>query len=106
MAFFLAITPWPYADLYPVVKDRIVTTDYRKYNLAEPVIEPYALSIDQVREKLFEGCRDFYTHKMRQIPAMPEWKREFMKSLMHLFMNHSYLKDQMGALGHPKDPAT
>jgi len=29
-----------------------------------------------------------------------------MKSLMHLFMNHSYLKDQMAALGHPKDLAT
>ncbi|MDH3814246.1 MAG: B12-binding domain-containing radical SAM protein [Acidobacteriota bacterium] len=101
MAFFLAITPWPYADLYPLVKDRIVTTDYRKYNLAEPVIEPFAMSIDQVREKLFEGFREFYTHKMRQIPTMPEWKREFMGSLMHLFMNHSYLKDQMAALGHP-----
>jgi len=104
MAFFLAITPWPYADLYPIVKDRIVTNDYRKYNLAEPVIEPYAMSIDQVREKLFEGFREFYTHKMQQIPSMPAWKQDFMKSLMHLFMNHSYLKDQMAALGHPGKP--
>ena len=45
MAFFLAITPWPYSDLYESVKDHIVTRDYRKYNLVEPVVKPVAMSI-------------------------------------------------------------
>lgn len=101
MAFFLAITPWPYADLYPSVKDHIVTTDYRKYNLVEPVIKPDSMSIDEVRQMLFTGFKEFYTHKMRQIPSMPQWKREFMRSLMHLLMEHSYLRDQMREIGHP-----
>ena len=100
MAFFLAITPWPYADLYRDVKDHIATRDYRKYNLVEPVIKPVAMTLDEVRAQLFRGFREFYLDKMKRFPAMPAWKQEFMKSLMKLLMEHSYLKDQMGGLGH------
>ncbi len=100
MAFFLAITPWPYADLYEGVKNHIATDDYRKYNLVEPVIKPESMTIDEVRQQLFNGFRDFYVNKMRGLSAMPEWKQAFMKTLMHLFMNHSYLRDQMGDLAH------
>lgn len=98
MAFFLAITPWPYADLHESVKDHIATRDYRKYNLVEPVIKPETMSIDEVREQLFLGFKEFYRNKMKQIRTMPEWKREFMKSLMKLLTEHSYLKDQMAEL--------
>ncbi|MHB0968490.1 MAG: B12-binding domain-containing radical SAM protein [Thermoanaerobaculia bacterium] len=101
MAFFLAITPWPYADLYPSVRDYIVTHDYRKYNLVEPVIRPTSMTIDEVRDMLFLGFKEFYSNKMAQIPSMPAWKRDFMRSLMHLLMEHSYLKEQMKELGHP-----
>jgi anaerobic magnesium-protoporphyrin IX monomethyl ester cyclase len=101
MAFFLAITPWPYADLYRDVKDHIAVHDYRKYNLVEPVIKPVAMTLDEVREQLFRGFREFYHNKMKRFSAMPAWKQEFMKSLMHLLMEHSYLRDQMAGLGHP-----
>ena len=105
MAFFLAITPWPYADLYHEVKDHIVTRDYRKYNLVEPIIKPTAMTLDEVREQLFQGFREFYHNKMKRLPQMPAWKQEFMKCLMKLLMEHSYLRDQMARLagphGHP-----
>jgi anaerobic magnesium-protoporphyrin IX monomethyl ester cyclase len=101
MAFFLAITPWPYADLYQDVKDHIATRDYRKYNLVEPVIKPVSMSLDDVREQLFRGFREFYHNKMKGMAAMPPWKQQFMKTLMKLLMEHSYLKDQMAGLGHP-----
>lgn len=101
MAFFLAITPWPYADLYRDVKDHIATTDYRKYNLVEPVIKPVSMTLDEVRAQLFRGFREFYQNKMKQVARMPAWKQQFMKSLMKLLMEHSYLKDQMAGLGHP-----
>jgi anaerobic magnesium-protoporphyrin IX monomethyl ester cyclase len=101
MAFFLAITPWPYADLYRDVKDHIAVRDYRKYNLVEPVIKPAAMTLDEVREQLFRGFREFYQNKMKRFQTMPAWKQKFMKSLMHLLMEHSYLRDQMAGLGHP-----
>ena len=101
MAFFLAITPWPYADLYKDVKDHVATRDYRKYNLVEPVIKPVNMTIDEVRAELFRGFRDFYIHKMNGFHALPKWKQEFMKSLMKLLMEHSYLKEQMAGLELP-----
>lgn len=101
MAFFLAITPWPYADLFERVKDHIATYDFRKYNLVEPVIKPRSMELEEVRAMLFKGFKTFYTHKMTQFPTMPSWKQEFMRSLMHLLMNHSYLRDQMRGIGHP-----
>lgn len=101
MAFFLAITPWPYADLYKDVKDSIVVTDYRKYNLVEPVIKPHGMTLDEVHAQLFRGFREFYMDKMKRIRTMPPWKQEFMMILMKLLMEHSYLKDQMKEMGHP-----
>jgi anaerobic magnesium-protoporphyrin IX monomethyl ester cyclase len=101
MAFFLAITPWPYADLYRDVKDHIAVRDYRRYNLVEPVIKPVAMTLDEVRAQLFRGFREFYQDKMKRFAAMPTWKQKFMKSLMHLLMEHSYLRDQMAGLEHP-----
>jgi anaerobic magnesium-protoporphyrin IX monomethyl ester cyclase len=103
MAFFLAITPWPYADLYKDVKDHIATKDYRKYNLVEPVVKPIAMTLDEVRAELFRGFREFYVTKMKRMFSMPAWKQEFMKSLMQLLMEHSYLKDQMTGLELPPD---
>ena len=101
MAFFLAITPWPYADLYRDVKDHIAVRDYRKYNLVEPVIKPLTMTLDEVREQLFRGFREFYTDKMRRFQTLPSWKQDFMRTLMKLLMEHSYLKDQMAGMGHP-----
>jgi len=104
MAFFLAITPWPYADLYQDVKDHIAVWDYRKYNLVEPVIKPDAMALDEVRDQLFRGFREFYLGKMKQFQAMPAWKQQFMKSLMKLLMEHSYLRDQMADLAGEMPP--
>lgn len=101
MAFFLAITPWPYSDLYDQVKDHIATRDYRKYNLVEPVVKPTAMTLDEVREQLFLGFREFYGGKMKRLSSFPAWKQEFMKTLMKLLMEHSYLRDQMIGMGHP-----
>ena len=103
MAFFLAITPWPYADLYKDVKDHIATKDYRKYNLVEPVVKPIAMTLDEVRAELFRGFREFYVTKMKRMSSMPAGKQEFMKSLMQLLMEHSDLKDQMTGLELPPD---
>lgn len=98
MAFFLAITPWPYADLYPQVKDHIAVTDYRKYNLVEPVIKPRGMTLEEVRGALLKGFQEFYTAKMATHHLLPPWKRDFMRSLMQLLMTHSYLRDEMRAL--------
>ena len=59
------------------------------------------MTIDEVRDQLFHGFKEFYMNKMKRVPSMPKWKQDFMKSLMKLLMEHSYLKDQMADLACP-----
>ena len=65
LAFFLAITPWPYADLYPEVADRVEVIDYSKYNLINPIIRPDAMTRDELAGLLRPAFMRFYGGKMR-----------------------------------------
>ena len=44
-AFFLAIAPSPYSDIYDDLKDFVATDNYRRYNLVTPVLKPTAMTI-------------------------------------------------------------
>jgi anaerobic magnesium-protoporphyrin IX monomethyl ester cyclase len=95
MAFFLAIAPWPYADLYPELKDYVATKDYSKYNLVQPVIKPTAMTIEEVEKELAMASKKFFMHKFENIEKLTPWKQEFMLSVFDILMNHSYLSHQM-----------
>ncbi len=99
MAFFLAIAPWPYADLYKELEPYITTKDYNKYNLVEPVAKPAEMSIEQVRHCLLQSTKLFYMDKLKKIDSMSPFKKEFMLSVMKLLIEHSYLsKEIKGAI--------
>jgi len=105
MAFFLAIAPWPYADLYPVVKDHIVTHDWRRYNLVEPVVKPRAMTIDQLRDALFRATGSFFHDKFTRLSELTPDKRDYMVKVLKLLIEHSYLGDEMRKLaGHAEMP--
>ncbi|MCK5347168.1 MAG: radical SAM protein, partial [Candidatus Heimdallarchaeota archaeon] len=63
-AHFLAITPWPYSDLYKDVKDDIEVTDYRFYNLIEPIIKPKNMTLKDIDLAIINCYRRFYMPKM------------------------------------------
>ncbi len=99
-AHFLAITPWPYADLYREVKDYIVVHDYRKYNLIDPVIKPERMSLQEVDAAIMEGYRRFYIKKMEEVSRWPQGlKRDYMIRSMKLIMNSSFLRKKLPVLG-------
>ncbi len=105
MAFFLALTPWPYADIFPALKDSIVTDDYRRYNLVEPVIEPTNMSVDEVRTALHRATGHFFKDKFERLDQLPPKKREFMVSVLKLLIEHSYLGHEMREMaGHASMP--
>ncbi len=99
LAFFLAIAPWPYADIYEELKPFIESYDYSKYNLVEPVIKPTAMTTEQVSKELMNAFKKFYMGKMAQLPNMTKFKREYMISVAKLLATHSYLADQMKGFG-------
>ncbi|MCL6471561.1 MAG: B12-binding domain-containing radical SAM protein [Firmicutes bacterium] len=99
LAFFLAIAPWPYSNLYPEVKEHIVTQDYRKYNLVEPVVKPLAMNLDEFSAALMQAFREFYIDKLKQLDLLSPFKRNYMVKVTRLLTEHSYLKEQMKGLG-------
>lgn len=99
LAFFLTIAPWPYADMYEDLKPYIVSYDYEDYNLVAPVVEPKAMTTDQLMNQVIDCYRRFYMGKIKRIPKMSKFKRDYFTITMKLLMENSYLKQHMGGLG-------
>ena len=97
MGFFLAIAPWPYAELYPELEQYVATKDYRKYNLVEPVIKPKNMTLEELEQELGKASQKFFMHKFQHLHELSPWKQEFMLSVLDLLINHSYLAGQMKA---------
>jgi anaerobic magnesium-protoporphyrin IX monomethyl ester cyclase len=97
MGFFLAIAPWPYAELYPELEPYVATKDYRKYNLVEPVIKPKNMTLEELERELGKASQKFFMHKFQHLHELTPWKQEFMLSVLDLLINHSYLAGQMKA---------
>jgi anaerobic magnesium-protoporphyrin IX monomethyl ester cyclase len=97
LAFFLAVTPWPYADLYAEVADRVEVHDYGRYNLIEPIIRPYAMSRQELKAELSRAFGAFYADKMRSLHLMPPEKRGYMLRVSKLLAEDSYLSDEAAA---------
>ncbi len=95
LAFFLAIAPWPYSEIYADLKDHIAVQDYRKYNLVEPVLKPEQMTLDEVSAELGKAAREFYVHKMNTLDEMTPRKREFMIKVVHIIATSSYLAKTM-----------
>ncbi|NTW58395.1 MAG: radical SAM protein [Nitrospirae bacterium] len=95
LAFFLAIAPWPYSEIYPTLREHVAVFDYRRYNLVEPVVKPKNMTLEEVAKELGMAARDFYMHKMNTLDAMSPRKREFMIKVVHIIATSSYLAKTM-----------
>lgn len=98
MAFFLAIAPWPYANIYKELKPYVAAKDYSKYNLIEPVVKPVNMTIDELRDELNRATRLFYMDKFSRLKNMTSFKRDYMIAVMKLLMEHSYLGSQIKSI--------
>jgi anaerobic magnesium-protoporphyrin IX monomethyl ester cyclase len=95
-AHFLAITPWPYADLWREMEPYVATRDYRKYNLIDPVIRPKAMSLDDVDNAIVDCYRSFYTSKAISVfTDKNSERREYMLRAMKLIMASSFVRKKM-----------
>jgi anaerobic magnesium-protoporphyrin IX monomethyl ester cyclase len=95
LAFFLAIAPWPYSDIYPLLKDHIAVRDYSRYNLVEPVVRPNGMTLEEMAAELGKASRDFYMHKMKNLDSLSAKKQEFMVKVIHIISTSSYLASVM-----------
>jgi anaerobic magnesium-protoporphyrin IX monomethyl ester cyclase len=105
MAFFLALTPWPYADISPQLDSRVATRDYRRYNLVEPVMKPDNMTLEELHGELHRATGHFFRHKFENLASLSPDKRSFMVRVLKLLIENSYLGDEMRRMaGHAKMP--
>ncbi|PKQ19520.1 MAG: B12-binding domain-containing radical SAM protein [Actinobacteria bacterium HGW-Actinobacteria-6] len=87
IAVFPVITPMPFTPLHEEMKDRIRVTDYSKYNLMTPIVEPYDMSLDDVYRALAKCYMTFYGHKMREVAKLEDgFKKRYMMSAFEQMM--------------------
>jgi anaerobic magnesium-protoporphyrin IX monomethyl ester cyclase len=99
-AHFLAITPWPYADFFHEVKDHIHVTDYRMYNLIEPIIKPEAMTLEQIDLAIIDCYRRFYMPKMLAFRKIKDpFRKDYLLTSMKLIMKSSFLREKFARLG-------
>lgn len=99
-AHYLALAPWPYADMYENLKPFIVEKDYRKYNLIDPVIKPEHMTVEEIDKAIISCYQNFYMGKMTEIMTMKdEFKKDYLLRSMRLIMSSSFIVTKLGALG-------
>jgi anaerobic magnesium-protoporphyrin IX monomethyl ester cyclase len=95
MAFFLALTPWPYADISPQLESRIATRDFRRYNLVEPVMKPDNMTLEELHGELHRATGHFFYDKFKNLSKLTPEKRAFMVRVLKLLIENSYLGSEM-----------
>jgi anaerobic magnesium-protoporphyrin IX monomethyl ester cyclase len=101
MAHFLAIAPWPYADIYPDLKPYIVVHDYRKYNLIDPILKPKNMTLAELDRAIVDCYRAFYMNRYAEMTLQERdgFKKKYMMTAMRLMMSNSFIKKKIGAIG-------
>jgi anaerobic magnesium-protoporphyrin IX monomethyl ester cyclase len=56
-------TPWPFSDLFEELGDKVEVRDYAKYNFVTPIIQPDAMSRDDVLRGVLHNYRRYYFKK-------------------------------------------
>jgi anaerobic magnesium-protoporphyrin IX monomethyl ester cyclase len=98
MAFFLALTPWPYADISPQLDSRIATRDFRRYNLVEPVMKPDNMTMEELHAELHLATGHFFHDKFKNLSKLSPEKRAFMVRVLKLLIENSYLGHEMHSM--------
>ena len=94
---FLAIAPWPYADIYGDLQEYISEKDYRKYNLIDPVIKPKNMTLKELDKAIIDCYRAFYMGKyVEMMDEKDEFKKKYLMTSMKLMMSNSFIKKKIG----------
>ena len=105
-ANFLALTPWPYSELYRELEGQIRERDYARYNLIDPVLEPRQMSLLQTELALVDCFRKFYMGKVLEVMTMKDvFRRGYMVRATKLIMGSPFLLKKFGMLVRGMVPA-
>ncbi len=103
-AHFLAIAPWPYAAMWKDLEPYVVSRDWRRYNLIDPVVKPVEMTIREVDDAIIDCYRSFYFEKGKRLLAMkPGFRRDYVYRSMKLIMQSSFVRKKMLGRSMPQE---
>lgn len=94
MANWNMYTPWPFAELFEELSDRVEVRDYSKYNFVTPIIQPDAITREQVLKGVLKNYARFYLRKtFLEYPWIRDrFKRRYMLGCLKAFARNTATK--------------
>jgi anaerobic magnesium-protoporphyrin IX monomethyl ester cyclase len=87
MANWNMYTPWPFAELFEELGDKVEVRDYAKYNFVTPIIQPDQMTREQVLKGVLKNYARFYVRKsFLEYPWIRDkFKRKYMMGCLKAF---------------------
>ncbi|MCU0976375.1 MAG: magnesium-protoporphyrin IX monomethyl ester anaerobic oxidative cyclase [Steroidobacteraceae bacterium] len=87
MANWNMYTPWPFAELFEELGDKVEVRDFAKYNFVTPIIQPEDMTRDQVLKGVMRNYARFYMRKsFLEYPWIRDrFKRRYMMGCLKAF---------------------
>ncbi len=94
MANWNMYTPWPFAELFEELGDRVEVRDYSKYNFVTPIIQPDSMSREDVLKGVLRNYGRFYSKKaFLEYPFIRDsFKRHYMMGCLKAFAKTTFEK--------------
>jgi anaerobic magnesium-protoporphyrin IX monomethyl ester cyclase len=94
MANWNMYTPWPFAELFQELGDRVEVRDYSKYNFVTPIIQPDNMTRDQVLKGVLRNYARFYMKKtFFSYPFQRDsFKRKYLMGCLRAFAKTTFTK--------------
>ncbi|TVP47652.1 MAG: magnesium-protoporphyrin IX monomethyl ester anaerobic oxidative cyclase [Gemmatimonadales bacterium] len=84
-------TPWPFADLFEELGDKVEVRDYAKYNFVTPIIQPDAMTREEVLAGVLKNYRRYYTKKAfgGYLWDRDPFRRKYLRGCLKAFLKSS-----------------
>ncbi len=94
MANWNMYTPWPFAELFEELGDRVEVRDYSKYNFVTPIMKPDAMDREDVLKGVLNCYKRFYMRKaFLEYPFIKDrFKRNYMLGCLKAFAKTTFTK--------------
>jgi anaerobic magnesium-protoporphyrin IX monomethyl ester cyclase len=94
MANWNMYTPWPFAELFEELGDRVEVRDYSKYNFVTPIMKPDLMEREQVLKGVLKNYARFYMRKaFLEYPFIKDkTKRKYMLGCLRAFAKTTFEK--------------
>jgi anaerobic magnesium-protoporphyrin IX monomethyl ester cyclase len=88
-------TPWPFAELFEVLSDRVEVRDDSKYNSGTSIVKPEAMMREEVRKGVLKHYARFYMRKsVLEYPWIKDKiRRRYMLGCLKVFAKTTASKE-------------